>query len=199
MWNLFSVTFLSLSVHRSWKYHKSNLQGDRETCECYTPEERACKKWLFHTIKKMLLLFTENNMKELQGRLTWYSSLFYLPSIPYLIGEFYTQHICVLQDHNPEKFNPKQRELKTSLAFNTIREKLCYNAVFIYFYPNANWLKKLNTISSANQIKRQSFAALSIGWTDSICPMLDSIECLRHVNIGALSAPFLSNREPITL
>lgn len=129
----------------------------------------------------MLLLFTENNMKELQGRLTWYSSLFYLPSIPYLIGEFYTQHICVLQDHNPEKFNPKQRELKTSLAFKTIREQLCHKAVFIYLFFILTLIgsKKFNAIFSGNQIRRQSFAALSIGWTDSICSMIDSIECLR--------------------
>jgi len=48
-----------------------------------------------------------------------------------------------------------------------------------FFYPNANWLKKFNAIFSANQIRRQSFAALSIGWTDSICSMIDSIECWR--------------------
>lgn len=132
----------------------------------------------FTRLIKMLLLFKENNMKELQGRLTWYSSLFYLPSIPYLIDEFYRQHICVLQDHNPGKFKPKQRELRTSLALNTIHEQPCHKAVF-FFYPNADWLKKFNAIFSANQIGRQSFAALSIGWTDSICSMIDSIECLR--------------------
>ena len=37
--------------------YKSNLQGDRETCECYTPEERVCKKWSFHTIDKNAFTF----------------------------------------------------------------------------------------------------------------------------------------------